>query len=326
MTRFDLTLDELWAYRPERAEPSDFDAFWAGTLADARQHDVDLVAEPYAAGLATLDVADVTFSGFAGQRIRGWLIMPRNRTAPLPIVVQYVGYGGGRGLPYHWLLWPSAGYATLVMDTRGQGGTWSPGDTPDVDPGGGGPQHPGFLTRGIQSPATYYYRRLYTDAVRAVDAVRTHPAVDAGSVIVAGVSQGGGMAQAVAGLVPDVKAALIDVPFLCDVERAITITDDLPYAELTRYLAVHRGRVDETLRTISYVEGMHLASRAQAPALYAVGLTDTITPPSTVFAAYHHYGGPKDIRVAPYSGHDAGSLHHVPEQLRFLADLGLARA
>ena len=39
----------------------------------------------------------------------------------------------------------------------------------------------------------------------------------------------------------------------------------------------------------------------------SVGLRDDITPPSTVFAAYNHYAGPKEIRVLPYSGHDAGS-------------------
>ena len=29
------------------------------------------------------------------------------------------------------------------------------------------------MTRGIDDPANYYYRRVFTDAVRAVDAVRT---------------------------------------------------------------------------------------------------------------------------------------------------------
>lgn len=324
MPRFDLPLDELRHYRPERAEPSDFDQFWAATIAEARQHPVDLAAKAYDAGLATLDVADASFSGFAGQRIHAWLIMPRIRSGLLPAVVQYVGYGGGRGLPHASLLWPSAGYATLVMDSRGQGSTWSPGDTPDIEVDGGSPQHPGFVTRGIRSPWTYYYRRLYTDAVRAVDAVRTYHEVDPDRVIVAGVSQGGGMAQAVMALVPDVRAALIDVPFLCHIERAIALTDEAPYVELARYLAVHRDRVEESLRTVSYVEGMHLASRAVAPALYSVGLADQITPPSTVFAAYNHYGGPKEIDIAPYSGHDAWDLQHIPAQIRFLAGLGLA--
>ena len=325
-TQFDLPLEELERYAPERREPPDFDAFWAATLEEARGHPVDLALEPYAARLPLLDVADASFNGFDGQRIKGWFLMPRVRSERLPVVVQYVGYGGGRGLPHDSLLFPAAGYATLVMDTRGQGSAWSPGDTPDNAPDGGGPQYPGFLTRGIGDPSTYYYRRVFTDAVRAVEAARSHPAVDPARTIVAGGSQGGAMAQAVAGLVPDLAAALIDVPFLSDIERAIRITDEEPYTELAHYLAIHRDKVDRALRTISYVEGMHFAARASAPALYSVGLTDVITPPSTVFAAYNHYAGPKEIRVWPYSGHDAGTLHHEVEQLAFLERLGLAPA
>ena len=43
-------------------------------------------------------------------------------------------------------------YADLVMDTRGQGGSWSGGDTPDPGPDGAGPSHPGFMTRGALDP------------------------------------------------------------------------------------------------------------------------------------------------------------------------------
>ena len=89
----------------------------------------------------------------------------------------------------------------------------------------GAPAHPGFMTRGILDPATYYYRRVFADAVRAVEAARSHPAVDGGRVAVTGGSQGGGISIAVAGLVPDVAAAMPDVPFLADFGRAITITD-----------------------------------------------------------------------------------------------------
>ena len=34
------------------------------------------------------------------------------------------------------------------------------------------------MTRGVLDPRTYYYRRVITDAVRAVDAARSHPLVD----------------------------------------------------------------------------------------------------------------------------------------------------
>jgi len=268
--------------------------------------------------LRALEVFDVTFSGFGGQPIRAWLILPRHRAGRLPVVVQYVGYGGGRGLPMEWLTWPSAGYATFVMDTRGQGSSWTEGATPDVAPDGDNPQYPGFLTRGILRPETSYYRRLFTDAVMAVAAAREHEAVDPERVVVAGASQGGGIALAVAAL-EQANAALVDVPFLSHIRRAIELTDEHPYNELTRFLAIHRTRAADAFRTLSYIDGTNFAARATTPVLMSVGLMDAICPPSTVFAAFNHYAGPKELRVWPYNGHEAGQGRHVVEQLAFLA-------
>jgi cephalosporin-C deacetylase len=204
------------------------------------------------------------------------------------------------------------------MDTRGQGSGWSVGDTPDVY--GAGPAHPGFLTRGVLDPQTYYYRRVFTDAVRAVEAARTHPAVDPARVVVTGRSQGGGIAIAAAALVGDVRAAMPDVPFLCDFRRATSIVDTLPYGELVGYLKVHRDHVEPVFRTLSYFDGVVLGRRATAPALFSVALMDQLCPPSTVFAAYHNYGGEdKEITVYPYNDHEGGEGFHQAAQLRWLA-------
>ena len=312
----DLPEPALWEHASALAEPADLDAFWARTLADARRHDAAPVLVPEPTPLTTLDVWDVTFPGFGGDPVRAWYRRPAGATWPLPVVVQYVGYGGGRGAPTENLLWASAGFAHLQMDTRGQGSGWSRGDTPD--PWGTGPQAPGVMTRGIEDPETYYYRRLLTDAVRAVDAARALPGVDPDRVAVVGGSQGAAMAIA-AGALADVSAVVADVPFLCDVARAIGITDSKPYAEVVEYLAVHRGAEDRVLRTLSYVDGVGLARRGRAPARFSVALMDVIVPPSTVVAAHRAWGGPKDLRVWRYNGHESGGPDQDREAVEFVA-------
>ena len=321
MAFFDLPLDQLQSFKPERGEPADFDAFWQTTLAEASVFPLDAQFAAVDAGLRLLDVFDVTFSGYGGQTIRGWFLSPRNSGGKIPCVVEYIGYGGGRGSPLNWLTWPAAGYATFVMDTRGQGSTWQPGDTPDPEPAGTNPHHPGFMTRGVLDPKTYYYRRVFTDAVRAIEAAMSHPVVDPERIAVNGTSQGGGITLAAAGLSPHVKVAMPDVPFLCNYRRATQLIDTLPYGEITNYLKVHRDKVEQVFKTLSYFDGMSFAARANASALFSVGLMDTICPPSTVYSAYNHYAGPRQISIYEYNNHEGGATFQAEARIAFLRSI-----
>jgi cephalosporin-C deacetylase len=85
----------------------------------------------------------------------------------------------------------------------------------------------------------------------------------------------------------------------------------------------HRDKVETVFRTLAYFDNMNLAARAKAAALFSVGLMDDVCPPSTIFAAYNHYAGPKQIRVWPFNQHEGGGSHQVMEKLRFLADIKL---
>ncbi len=319
MTLVEMSPDAMRAYRPELPEPADFGAFWQRTLADTRSHPLEATFESVDTGLALVESWDVTFSGFDGARIKGWLHMPVERAGRLPAVVEYIGYGGGRGLPHEKILYAVGGLAHFVMDTRGQGSGWMVGATPD--PGAGAnPSHPGSMTDGILDPATSFYRRLFADAVRAVEAVRAHPGVDPSRVAVTGISQGGGVSLAVAGLAEGLAAVAPDVPFLCDFPRAIQVAETDPYAEVRRYLAVHRDHVEAVLRTLAYVDAATLCRRATAPALFSVALMDGTCPPSTVYAAYNRYGGPKEIVEYPFNDHEGGQGFQEAVKLRWLRE------
>lgn len=305
---------ELRRYRSEQTAPADFDAFWERTLSESRAKWFEPRIEKVDTGLTAIDVFDVTFAGFGGQEIKAWLRVPAGASGPLPTIVQYVGYGGGRGHAIDSLTWAAAGYAHFHMDTRGQGSTWSIGDT--ADDSAASPQIPGFLTRGITSPDTYYYRRLMTDAVLAVDAARALPQVDGDRIAVMGASQGGGLALASAALSTGLRVAIADVPFLCDFPRATVITDSNPYHEVVAYLATHRDHVENVYRTLSYFDGVNFASRATTPVRMSAALMDAVCPPSTVFAAYNAYAGSdKDITVWTFNGHEGGGPDSATEAI-----------
>ena len=319
MPLYDLPLDQLRTYVSSTQAPHDLEAFWARQVAGARSLAEAPSIKPVETGLSRVSTHDVWFSGAHGHRIGAWYHLPAGVEGPLPVVVTYQGYGRGRGLSHEVPLWVNAGYACLEVDTRGQGAAYGVGDTPD--PVGSGPAAPGYLTRGLESPENYYYTRVFTDAVMAVDAVAHLPQADPGRVVTSGASQGGGLSIVAASLHDGVLGALADVPFMCDVWRAAQIVDVNPYAELGRYLAAHRDKGEQAFRTLSYVDAAVLATRATVPGLFSVALMDPVCPPSTVYAAYHAWGGPKELVEYPWNGHEGGGPFHERAQLRWLATL-----
>jgi cephalosporin-C deacetylase len=317
MSHFDLPLEKLRERRSDVVAPDDFDEFWSSTLEGSRSARGETYAPEVDNGLSIVTTHDVTFSGFAGDPVSAWYHRPTH-VEPRAVVVEFLGYSGGRGLSHQISEWVAAGYAHLRVDTRGQGANLGmQGAT--TDPHGSGPATPGSMTRGITSPEDYFYRRVFTDAVRAVDVA--HELAPVLPVFVTGISQGGGIAIAAAALGTGVDGAMVDVPFLCDFPRATSITDRDPYAEIVRYLAAYRDQVDETFRTLSYFDGVNLATRATVPALFSVALMDAICPPSTVFGAFNawaHDG--KHIEHYAYSGHEGGGPVQRRTQLDWLVE------
>ena len=112
-----------------------------------------------------------------------------------------------------------------------------------------------------------------------------------------------------------------DVPFLCFFRRSVERTPDHPYAEIERYLAVHRDRVAQVFETLSYFDGVNFARRIRQPALFSAALMDGIVLPSSVYAAYNHLAS-TDAEIEPYlfNGHEGGQIAQWVRQARWLAE------
>jgi cephalosporin-C deacetylase len=304
MPQIDYPLETLRTYRPEPNVPSDLDQFWRDTLAESAQAPLQPSVETIDYPVDGLDVQRVSYDGWRGARMSGWFIARRGARAQATLVF-YHGYGGSKGQVYDYLGWALQGYTVLTVDVRGQAGDSS---DPGSYPGG---HVSGWMTKGILSPDTYYYRGAYVECVRALDYAVSRPEVDPERIGVLGVSQGGGLSLAAAALDRRPKLAMPEVPFLCHYRRAVEVSNVNPYLELAMYCHRNPERETQVFNTLGYFDNLSLASNVTCPVLMTVGLQDLVCPPSTIFAVYNHLSSiDKEMRVYPYGAHEAYPTHH----------------
>jgi cephalosporin-C deacetylase len=80
-----------------------------------------------------------------------------------------------------------------------------------------------------------------------------------------------------------------------------------PYEELRTFFRMFdplHERNQQIWETLGYIDNQHLADRIEADVLMAVGLMDTICPPSTQFAAYNRIRSKKDLLIYPDFAHE----------------------
>lgn len=283
--------------------PPDYRSFWHTALDDARRHPLAVRRDLVDTGLTTVEVFDISFTGSRGRQVSGWLRLPRRRSGALPAVVHANGYGAGRLDAIDDLTWSAAGFAHLVVNTHGQGGGSS-----------------GHLVDGITEPERYYYRGVFTDVARGIEAIRNLDEVDPARVAMIGNSQGGGIALGVGALVPDLVAVLAQAPFLTDAPEALYRATAPPWTELREYLAEYPDRADAVARTLAYVDGVTSARHASAPGWISAGVNDNICPVETARAAATAYAARVSLREWPDAAHEAGGSADRRAALAVLSD------
>lgn len=168
-------------------------------------------------------------------------------------------------------------------------------------------QPTGWMPQRVLSPDQCYYRGVHLDAIRAIEWVATQDDVDGNAIGVTEISRGGGVLF-VAAARPEVSVATVvaEYPYLGHFKWAVDVASECPYGETNEFL-VRNGRPNvenQRLTTLSYFDAMN-SPDIHCPMEVAVGLVDTSTLPSTIFAAYNHISdGDKAIFVYRGFGHE----------------------
>jgi cephalosporin-C deacetylase len=301
--QFDMPYEDLLLYEGANPRPPDFDAYWDAALIEMNAIDPQVELEPADFQTDFADCFHLKFTGVGQARIYAKLLLPKDVTDPGPAVLMFHGYAMNSGDWVDKLPYVAAGFTVAALDCRGQGGH-------SEDPGGvKGWTLNGHIVRGLDGdPQNLLYRSIYLDTAQLAKIVMEMPEVDDTRVGATGGSQGGGLTLVCVALEPRIKKSAPVYPFLSDYQRVWEIDQDVDaYDELRawfRQFDPRHERAAEIFTQLGYIDVQHLAPRIRGEVLMAIGLMDTICPPSTQFAAYNKITSPKSLAVYPDYGHE----------------------
>lgn len=304
----DLPLSELERYAGRNPRPRDFDAYWEQALSELATLDPDPEWIPAKLRAPFAECFHLYFTGVRGARVHAKLLRPLPAKAEVrhPALLEFHGYTMNSGDFASKLGWVARGFVVAALDCRGQGGS-------SEDPGGvTGPTHSGHIVRGLlDDPQNLLFRQIFLDTVQLARVVMAMPDVDEEQIAAHGASQGGALTLACAALEPRIKRLAPVYPFLCDYLRIweMDLAKDA-YRELSDFFRRHdpiHERIDEWFEKLGYIDVQHLASRISGEVMMAIGLMDTVCPPSSQFAAYNKITAPKTRVLYPDYGHE-----HLP--------------
>lgn len=304
MPLIDMPLEKLKTYKGINPRPNDIDAYWDRAIAEMHALDPMVELRPAAFQVDFAECFDLYFTGVGGARVHAKYLRPKAAPGKHPAVLMFHGYSGNAGDWADKLNYVAAGFSVAALDVRGQAGL-----SEDVGGVKGNTLH-GHIIRGLddESADKLLFRSIYLDTAELARIVMAMPEVDPARVGATGGSQGGALTLACASLEPGISRAAPVFPFLCDYKRVweMDLAKDA-YEELKSYFRhfdPQHKRENEIFTKLGYIDLQNLAKRIKGEVKMAVGLMDTVCPPSSQFAAFNKITAPKETVIYPDFGHE----------------------
>jgi cephalosporin-C deacetylase len=266
--------------------PADFEAFWNAV-------DVELAAYPMAAELEPLPLRSTEFSdayavrltSIGPYRVFGYYSVPKG-DGPFPGLLLTPRYGSVNHVPdYH----DRRRYAVLQIMHRGQRLADQPFRA----------AYPGLLTHGIEDPATYIYRGIVADCLRAAEFLTSREDVDGRRVGVAGDD----LALITAARRPRFKAVQAAALMLYRVMEACARSDAYPVEELNDYLRAYSDRREAVARTLAYFDPTHQVGQIRdATTLLSIGDAGSLNGPEWLEPLTRAFGSAVERYMITHEG------------------------
>ncbi len=283
--------------KPSLPVPDDFDAFWNEKKAQLAMVPKAPNLTPVKSPVAAVECFDLQAASI-GKPVSGYFARPEGaKPRSLPAILTVHGAGvRSSSLP------GAAGWAKqglLALDINAHG---IPNGHPEkfyTDLANG--ELKDYRALGRDSRDTIYFMGMCLRLIRAIDFLTTQLEWDGKTVIVYGSSQGGLQAIAAAGLDSRVTFIAAGVPAGCD-HTGVVVNRVNGWPKIVPN--DQNGKPDEkVLNAARYIDCMNFATRTKAGGIFTVGFIDGTCPPTSVYAAYNNFAGPKAIYHDIKAGH-----------------------
>ena len=230
--------------------PPDFQDYWQRVAAELAELPIAAEEEPLALRSSEFsNCYTVRFTGLGPYRLFAYLSIP-NGDGPFPTLLYGPGYRSVvEPLPQGDASAKRSRFLIFTVASRGQRNA----DQPFAA------QFPGLLTEGIDDPATYVFRGIVADWMRAVDYLLSRSEVDR-SRIAAIPSKRDAMSLVAAALRPEVTHVVAGLGSFFDARRR-------PTEEVEDYLRLHPETRPQVARTLAYFDPLFFANAVSARTL-----------------------------------------------------------
>jgi cephalosporin-C deacetylase len=273
--------------------PADFTSFWQETAAEAASCVLDVtVHHNRAFQLPGFDVQTFEFRGISGERLHGWIARSESAPDPAPAFLWIPPYGRESLLPNQY--GTREGFVSLSFNFFGHGAFHQEKYTPSR----------GYFPEGIESPATFVFRRMFQNAFLAARVLQGLDGVAPERIGSMGMSQGGGISIWLGAWCEFIKAVCADMPFLGNIGESLTKTVyRYPTKELTDWAEQRPGGMQTLLDTLGYFDTVRQARFCDVPTHVSLGIKDPAAKPATVERIFDVIPGRKALRRYEI-GHD----------------------
>lgn len=291
--------EQLKTYKGAKRKPDDFEAYWNRALDLIKDHNLDVELIKSEVQYENVDCFDLYFTGVDNSRIHAKYVRPKTNHKKKAIL-QFHGYMYHSGSWNEKLVYASQGYSVVSMDCRGQGGF-----SEDLGQFKGSTVY-GHLIKGLsESEDNLYYKYVFLDTVLLSRIIMKLEGI--ATLYTMGISQGGGLALACAGLVKEVKKVAVQNPFLSDYRKVWELgvgREQYRLIDYFRFFDPLHETEEEVFRRLDYIDVHNFAENIQADVLFGTGMKDDICPIDTQMAIYNNLSGYKRLKLYPDYGHE----------------------